>query len=346
MKKARESRFPVWIFLTILLTLLVAAGVNMGLVLLFDDVAMVPIVQVHIIVLYWIVVAAGLTLFVRSQMKRLFEEPLMRISEATREVAKGDFSIDIPTVHDEDKYDYLDRMILDLNKMIEALGSIETLKTDFFSNVSHEIKTPLAVIQGSAELLLRQDLTDEQREQAETIFRQSKKLAELIGNILKLNKLEKQVIVPAMQRYDLCEQLAECALLFEDRWSAKEIDFEADMEDSCFIRADRGLTDVLWNNLMSNAVKFTEPGGRITLKQYSDGDKCVVQVSDTGCGMDVETVEHIFDKFYQGDTSHATEGNGLGMALALRIAQLHGYSIDVDSQVGKGTTFTITMPLE
>lgn len=345
--RRRESRFPVWIFLIILGTLLAAAGVNIGLVLLFErSIPVSPIVEVHVMVAYWLIVAAGLTLFVRGQTRKVYDEPLMRISEATRQVAKGDFTVDIPTVHSEDRYDYLDRMILDLNTMIAALGSIETLKTDFFSNVSHEIKTPLAVIQGSAELLLRQDLSSEQREQAETIFRQAKKLSGLIGNILKLNKLEKQVIVPATRRYDLCEQLAECALLFEDRWSDKDIEFEADMEDSCFVRADRGLTDLIWNNLMSNAVKFTEPGGSITLTQRTVGDTCVVSVSDTGCGMDEETVKHIFDKFYQGDTSHATEGNGLGMALAMRVAQLHGYGIEVESEKGRGTRFEVRVPLE
>ena len=348
LKRGRESssRFPVSIFITILVTLLIAAGANVGLMMLMERLEAAAIVQTHVMLLYWLLVASGLTLFVRARVKKLYEEPLMRVSEATREVAKGDFSVYIPTAHTEDRYDYLDRMILDLNKMIEALGSIETLKTEFFSNVSHEIKTPLAVMHSASELLLKAPLANEQREQAELIHRQSRRLAELIGNILKLNKLEKQVIVPEPAAYDLCGQLAECALLFEEAWSEKDIEFEAELEDSCVIVADRGLTDMLWTNLISNAVKFTGPGGRITLSQHSERGRCMVSVADTGCGMDETTRARVFEKFYQGDTSHAAEGNGLGMALAQRVCRLHGYDIDVDSAPGKGSVFTVTIPLD
>ena len=233
---------------------------------------------------------------------------------------------------------------MDFNKMVEELGSIETLKTDFFSNVSHEIKTPLSIIQNNAELLCGENLEEQQKEYAEMIFHTSKRLADLISNILKLNKLEKQTIIPVMQNYDVCEQLAQCAISYEPAWEKKNLEFDADMEDYAEISADPDLMELVWNNLFSNAVKFTEPGGKITLTEKSDEDKIYVSVTDTGCGMTEETKKHIFEKFYQGDTSHATAGNGLGLALALRVLQLNNYKIEVTSEPGEGSTFTVIIP--
>ncbi|MGN1166461.1 MAG: sensor histidine kinase, partial [Lachnospiraceae bacterium] len=257
----------------------------------------------------------------------------------------GDFSVFVPTINTPDKWDYLDIMIMDFNKMVEELGSIETLKTDFFSNVSHEFKTPLAVIYNNAQLLDRKDISEENRkEYTQNILKASKRLSDLLMNMLKLNKLEKQTIQPAPEKYDLCRQLCECALQFEDMWENKDIEFEADIEEKVMIVADAGLLEIVWTNLLSNAMKFTPSGGSVTLRQVSDDDSVTVIVEDTGCGMDETTVKHIYDKFYQGDSSHSTEGNGLGLALVKRILQLSEGTISVESTVGKGTIFTVKLP--
>lgn len=341
----RQSHFPGILCVVYFVSLLLMSGVHMGLVTLINTKGWNDIVAVLIPTVYWALVAVALTLYARWQIKKTYEEPMHRLAKATAKVAQGDFSVYVPPLHTADKLDYLDVMILDFNTMVEELGSIETLKTDFFSNVSHEMKTPLAVIQNYAQLLQKENLTEEERrEYADSILQSTRKLSSLITNILKLNKLEKQTIRPVPEQYDLCQQLCDCALQFEDAWEKKDLEFIAELEDRVIIEADPGLLELVWTNLLSNAVKFTPPGGTVTLTQTSDEKEVTVSVSDTGCGMDEKTLRHIYDKFYQGDTSHSTEGNGLGLALVQRILQLSEGTITVKSRVGQGSTFTVRLP--
>jgi len=293
---------------------------------------------------YWALVAGAFSLITHFQIRKQFDKPMLQLSKAAKEVAGGNFSVSLEPVHKPEKYDYIDAMFEDFNKMVEELGSIETLKDDFIANVSHEIKSPLSVIQGYATALKKDGLSTEQRrEYADTIVLASRNLTELVTNILKLSKLENQEIAYARESYDLCRQLSECALAFEEAWEKKGILFEADIEDRAIIQADEGMMEIIWHNLFSNAVKFTSPGGRIILTQTSEEDMVTVSIADTGCGMDEETKKHSFDKFYQGDTSHSEGGNGLGLALVLRVIELVGGSISVESEPGQGTVFTVTL---
>lgn len=342
----RQSRFPVSLFAVFWGVLLLMSGIHTGLIVLADRYHWSKIVQTVIPMAYWALAAAGLTLYTRSEVKRTYERPMQEFAKATAQVARGDFSVYVAPLHTGDRLDYLDVMFMDFNKMVEELGSIETLKTDFFSNVSHEIKTPLALIHNHAELLQREGLTEKQRgESAQTILHATRRLSNLVVNMLKLNKLENQAIQPAPKRFDLCAQLSEYALQFESSWEKKEIEFEADMEDWAYIEGDEELLALVWTNLISNAIKFTPSGGKVTLGQTSDGESVTVTVADTGCGMAPETVKHIFDKFYQGDTSHSTEGNGLGLALVRRILELSDGTITVKSTPGQGSAFTVRLPV-
>lgn len=345
--KVKDRHFPLRIFAIILGSLLLVGGLHTQIMVLFDmyDDKINQYLKVVLVIAYWLLVSLLITLYIKRQIKKLYEEPLKRMAEATGRVAKGDFSVYLPPIHTADHLDYLDIMIMDFNKMVEELGSIETLKVDFFANVSHEIKTPLAIIQNYADLLEDPELPEELRQEyLESITKGTHRLSNLITNMLKLNKLESQRIQTKPETYDLCRQLEECAISFEQIWEQKNIEFEADLEDSAYICADYELMDLVWNNLLSDALKFTEPGGNVSIAQRSEEDYITVTISDTGCGMSQETKKRIFDKFYQGDSSHATEGNGLGLALVLRILEIMDGSIAVDSREGKGTDFTVRIP--
>ena len=346
MKRSRmDSLFPLSLFFLYLVILLLMSGVHTGLVTLANEEDWNDLVQISLPILYWAAVAAGLTFFTRKKMIQTYDRPMKELARAAGQVAQGDFSVYIPPTHTADRYDYLDRMILDFNQMVAELGSLETMRTDFIANVSHEFKTPLAAIQNYAQLLEQPGLSPkEQRACTAAILGSTRRLSALVTNILKLNKLEKQTIQPRAEPYDLTAQLADCALLFESRWEEKGIDFEADFEDQAVIQADPSLLELVWNNLLSNAIKFTPPGGTVALRQTSTPDAIQVTVADTGRGMSEETMQHMFDKFYQGDTSHAAEGNGLGLALVLRILQMTGGSISVESALGKGSAFTVRLP--
>ena len=342
--RIKKTRFPVSVFWTCIGICTVMSGVHQGVIVAMDKLKLSGILQTHLLLLFWVLVAAGMALYIRRKMKITYELPLQRISKAIRKVAKGDFSVDIPTTNAPDKLDYLDLMILDLNRMIKELGSIETLKTDFISNVSHEIKTPLAVIRSNVELMEMKDRKEkEYSECAANIHQAVDRLTALISNMLRLNKLENQTIHQTPQRYDLCRQLSDCALQFESVWEEKDIEFDADIEDEVFIEADEGLMEIVWNNLLSNALKFTPVGGTVSLVQKRAGNRILVTVADTGCGMIEETMQHIFDKFYQGDRSHSTEGNGLGLALVRRILDISGGAIRVESKENAGSRFVVEL---
>lgn len=345
-KRKPESRFPLSLFGLYLGVLLLMSGIHTGLVTLVNENQWHSLIQIAVPSVYWTLVAAGLTYFTRSKIIKTYDQPMKELARAAEKVAQGDFSVYVPPIHTSNHHDYLDLMFLDFNKMVAELGSIETMRTDFIANVSHEIKTPLAAIQNYAQLLRKPGLTKEEQDAyISAILGSTRRLSALVTNILKLNKLESQQITPQTEAYDLCRQLSDCALSFESVWEEKKIDFEVEMEDRAIIRGDESLMELVWNNLLSNAFKFTEPGGRVSLIQTFDGETVTVCVSDTGCGISKEALAYIFDKFYQGDTSHATEGNGLGLALVYRVLQLMGGTIEVESEEGKGTAFTVKIPV-
>ena len=273
--------------------------------------------------------------------KRMVDKPVREIRQALEQITAGDFSVRLDS---GSTYGSYAKIMESINHMTRELGGVETLRDDFIANVSHEMKTPLAVMHNYGTLLQSPDLTEKQRmKYAKAVTEGSRRLTDLMTNILKLNRLENQQIYPQPRQYDLSEQLCRCLLQFESRWEEDSIDINTDIAEGITIRQDEELLELVWNNLLSNAFKFTPPGGRIGLRLTVEENWAVVQVSDTGCGMTQEVGAHIFEKFYQGDTSRATAGNGLGLALVKRIIDITGSVISVSSTPGVGSTFTVRL---
>ena len=230
--------------------------------------------------------------------------------------------------------------------MTDELGSTEMFRNDFINNFSHEFKTPIVSIRGFAKQLQNDDLSEEQRrEYIDIIVNESDRLASMSSNILLLTKFENQQMVTDKTEFYLDEQIRKCILLLEKDWAKKNIEFDIDLNEIRYYSNEEMLSHV-WLNILNNAIKFTPEKGTVTVKCYHDSSNITVKIIDNGIGMDDKTQRHIFDKFYQGDASHTSIGNGLGLPLAKRVVTLCGGKISVKSQMGKGTTFIVRLPIE
>lgn len=270
--------------------------------------------------------------------------PVKRITDAAEKIMQGDFSVRIKLQNRLVPDDTFRTIIECFNNMAEELGSVETLRTDFIANVSHEMKTPLSVMQNYGTLLQEPGLSEEKRiEYAKCVTNSSRRMANMMTNILKLSRLENQQIYPQATEFDLGEQICECLIQYENVWETGDIQIITDIAEGVKVKADMELLRLVWNNLFSNAFKFTGAGGSVTVTLSADEQNAVVKVLDTGCGMTPEVGKHIFEKFYQGDTSHSIQGNGLGLALVKRVIDIMQGEIGVESAAGKGTTFTVKL---
>lgn len=331
-------------YLLIFLSMLFFCGSYTGLY--FLQIQTSGVVYTVLSMLTYVVVTSLVTcLFFALFRRYVIMRPVRQVCRAAQQVAAGDFSVRLSPMRRDGKKDEFEVLFEDFNTMAEELSSTEMLKNDFVSNVSHELKTPLAVIQNYATILQSDDLTEsERKEYSQRIGEAAGRLSVLVTNILQVNRLENQKIKPACKPFNLSEALSRCILDYDTLLEEKNIDLEVDLDQDLILNSDEGLLDMVWNNLLSNGVKFTPGGGKIRIQMYQQDKAAVVTVVDSGCGMDQETLRHIFDKFYQGDTSHATQGNGLGLALAKRIVDLLGGTIFVKSTPGKGSIFTVRFP--
>lgn len=299
--------------------------------------AAAPLTFINILLITAVVVSVNAV-----RRKITVDRPVRQIQNALKQITNGDFSVRLDTRGCNADFA---EIMESINVMTEELSGVETLRTDFIADVSHEMKTPLAVIGNYGTLLQNRDLTqDERTAYAAVITDTAHRMADLMTNILKLNRLENQQIYPQTETFDLGEQLCEALLQFESVWEQAEISPETDIPENITVCADKTLLQPVWSNLLSNAFKFTPAHGTVRVALTADDTFATVTVSDTGCGMTPQVGAHIFEKFYQGDTSHAMQGNGLGLALVKRIMDITGGEISVSSVVGKGTTFTVKLP--
>ncbi len=295
-------------------------------------------------VTFWNVALLSLIFTVIDAVRRRInvQRPVKNITAAAEKMIKGDFSVRIKPRGKFGPDETFDSIIECFNKMAEELGGVETLRSDFIANVSHELKTPLAVMQNYGTLLQDPELDEEKRiEYAKGVAEGARRMADMMTNILKLNRLENQQIYPRAEEFDLGEQLCACLLQFETLWEREKIEIETDIATDIRVKADEELLGHVWNNLFSNAFKFTPSGGKVSVKLSATERHAIVEVRDTGCGMSPEVGAHIFEKFYQGDSSHSVSGNGLGLALVKRVVDILQGEISVESAVGVGSVFTV-----
>lgn len=295
-----------------------------------------------LILIMIVILSVVITIFDIIRRKIMVDRPVKRIISATEKIASGDFSVRLEINHTYDKYNEFDEIMENLNIMASELSKTEILKKDFISNISHEIKTPLSIIQSYAMLLQDKDLSDTEREKhAKTLLKASRRLSSLVANILQLTKLENQALKLSPEKISLSDLVAELVIENEEVIEGKGLELECDI-DKVEIISERSYIEIIISNLLSNAIKFTD-SGKISVSVKKENDQAIIKISDTGIGILRADGEKIFDKFYQADTSRATIGNGLGLALVKRVIDILGGEISVVSELGKGSTFTVKL---
>ncbi|MCD8356292.1 MAG: HAMP domain-containing histidine kinase [Clostridia bacterium] len=283
-----------------------------------------------------LLLAFGTSFFLMNMIFR----PLETLNKASLQVARGDYSVRLSY---DGKVEEIENTIQNFNFMIQELNSVEMMRNDFIANISHEFKTPLASITGYATLLQDTDLSEEERQAyIHKLFLNVEKLNDLTQNILTLSRLENQSTLPAPVFFRLDEQIREAIVVLEPKWSKKDTVLNIDLEEIQYT-GQKLLLFHVWQNVIGNAIKFTEQGGRVDVSLNRTDGKLFVQISDDGIGMDEQTQAHIFEKFYQGDTSRRSHGNGLGLAMCKEILKRCEGSISVKSKPGKGSVFTIQL---
>lgn len=303
----------------------------------------VAITDMHMIgVLSMLVPIVVLVTLVNFLFTRFIYRYLDKISDAMQKVADGDYTVRL----DAEKDQPFRELYRNFNTMAEELGGVEMLKNDFINGYAHELRTPITSINGFAEMLLNDDGTlsrEEKRSYLEIIASESRRLADLAGNSLLMSRLDTQKIIPDKKPFSLDEQLRRCSILLSGQWTEKDLDMTMNLDEAVYV-GDYDLMQHLWINLLTNAVKYTPKGGSITVTLKNEEKFIAVSVADTGKGIPPEDRERIFDKYYQTDKSHSKRGLGLGLAICKRIVQLCNGTLEVESEVGVGSTFTVRLP--
>ena len=340
MPEKLSPRMRTYYILIVAVIVLFSFGAIAGLLYLLEGLGVIPSLGIYTLISLLLV--SGITVALMSYfIGRRVLTPLVKLSSASKEVARGNFEV---TVSDSSKMEEVQSTFRNFNAMVRELKSISTLSSDFIANVSHEFKTPLSVIEGYAMLLQDDRLTAQEREDyLNKILVNTRRLNTLVGNILMLSKMETKPLPEQYTRFRLDEQLRQVVAQLEPQWSAKGISFRVRLDEVELLGWEQVLPYV-WSNLISNAIKFSPSGSVIALTLLEQRECAVVTVSDRGCGMEPDVQERIFEKFYQGDTSHKAEGNGLGLPLVRQIVELSQGVVEVESQPGKGSTFRVILP--
>lgn len=337
----RKLHFGIWLFCAIscvaelFISLILGLGATYALNFIFD--VSIDLSVSTLILIFTALTACIITLFINKSVLN----PVRELSHAMSRVASGDFKVRLDT---DSRIEDIKEIYEHFNTMTSALDKTEMLQTDFISNVSHEFKTPINAIEGYAMLLQATGASAaEQSGYVDNILINTRRLSDLIGNILLLSRLDNQVLPESRTTFRLDEQIRQSILMLENQWEPKEIEFDVELEEISYYGSESMLSQV-WNNLISNAVKFNPYAGLIRIEMKKADDQIICSVSDEGPGIAEEDRAYIFDKFFQSDSSHKQEGNGLGLALAKQIVGMYKGTITVENLPECGCCFTVTLP--
>ena len=333
--------------LTFISSCIISTAITIGAIKIFykEAITYEKLVLVCILILVLALIIAWFSLWVGAGH---LTKPLIDVSNTVKQVAEGNFKVNIKR-RDTTKCEYeyineVDELAKNVNKMVAELDGMDYMRKDFMSNVSHEIKTPIAAITGFTEILLDGSIDESERQEyLEVINKESMRISRLCENMLHMSRLDSQVIVANLQKIRLDEQLRKCIILLSEKWSDKEIDFSIDL-DEVNILSDYDMLQQVWINLIDNAIKYSGENCKIDISVKRLNDKSVkVSISDNGIGIEEGKLHRIFDKFYQCEESHKKSGSGLGLSISKRIVELLNGTIECKSKKDFGTTMVVTL---
>lgn len=333
--------------LTFISSCIISTAITIGAIKIFykEAITYEKLVLVCILILVLALIIAWFSLWVGAGH---LTKPLIDVSNTVKQVAEGNFKVNIKR-RDTTKCEYeyineVDELAKNVNKMVAELDGMDYMRKDFMSNVSHEIKTPIAAITGFTEILLDGSIDESERQEyLEVINKESMRISRLCENMLHMSRLDSQVIVANLQKIRLDEQLRKCIILLSEKWSNKEIDFSIDL-DEVNILSDYDMLHQVWINLIDNAIKYSGENCKIDISVKRLNDKSVVvSISDNGIGIEEEKIHKVFDKFYQCEESHKKSGSGLGLSISKRIIELLNGTIECRSKKDFGTTMVVTL---
>ena len=335
-KFSLRTRLTVFVGAVVLVSILISFGISKLLEWLLPTSTSIPLlIQLNI---FSLVIALLATHF----LSKMFFDPIKELRLGMQKIADGNFDTRLETKSSSEE---IQELFAGFNMMAGKLGATEILQTDFVSNVSHEFKTPINAIEGYTMLLQSTENIDEtENEYIEKILFNTRRLSSLVSNILLLSKLENQSIQTHREKYALDEQIREDILALESLWEPKDIEFDVDL-DAVRYYGNKNVLHHVWSNLLSNAIKFSPNGGIIKMRLFKENERIVFIIEDNGPGLSEEAKKHLFDKFYQADTSHKEEGNGLGLALVKNIISLCDGEISAENLDVGGCRFTVTLPI-
>lgn len=342
MKKDRSARLGIMLWCTIILFLenLTAVGIATVTVTILNSSLNQPIVIAPELLVFLFSLAIGVIL--AFLLNRFYILPMYRLNDAMNKVAKGDFSV---RIDNKIRVREIEMIYENFNIMVSELGAMETIQSDFVSNVSHEIKTPITAIEGYSMLLQGSECNEEQKHYVDKILFNTNRVSTLVGDILLVSKLDNQTINPKKVVFSLDEEIRQAILMQEIKWSEKDIILDVDFDEVSFEGTEALLLHA-WNNLLSNAIKFSPVGGKISMRLFKTDTSIVFTIQDEGPGVSENDIKHIFDKFYQGQGEHKSEGCGLGLALVYKIIMINNGKVDVSNVETGGCVFTVTLPIK